>query len=757
MLSTRRSKLKHAIGRGAGVAIVVIIIIIIAVGGYAALNLGKGTSSQTTTNSGASTSTSSTSLGTSTSSTGATSSTNTTSNTVVTTSSGTNTTTSPSGVPSSLIYETTSTPSYLDPGVSYFSYDYTILQNVYETLIWYNGSSSTTVVPWLASNYTLSANGLTANFTLRNGLKFQDGEPVNSTAVYFSLNRLLMDDSSSTLSHGSQASWIIQQMLNTSLSSFFNPGHAYNSAWAKATLAQNLVQITGPLTFTLHLQESNAAFPYLFAVPATSIIAPQYVMQHDLSLWTQSSAGYTLPYPTLSGNYTSQINQYLLDFGATQNAGITPKGIATTYLDGSYNGSLAGTGPYILSSFSASTNDAVMTANSNYWGGAYQFNGGAKVTPQIKTIDFNFVPVQSTRTLDLQSAAKSGQAMVVDVTGTNLYDVADRNSWLSNGTLVSTIPGVTLYGPYTAFSTLFDPFVTNVTNSATGQKYTFQPFADRNFRLAFADAVNMTEINQDVNNKLGQVAVNAISPGLPPAGSFIANDTPAYSFNPDASAQLLLTAMQNPITKFTLENGTAAPSGMFNNAFGCNPLPSSGKCTNPIPQTIDLYFGTGDTVDEAILNQIASVIENISTTYNMGLTVGVVPVPTGPFVSTALSGAYPMYALGWFADYPWVIDFTNAMYAPGGAYGAPDSMNYAYLANLNTQAQAASAANNLTGLVQLVHLMNQFVNKQVLYLWTFNSYNFAAFTSNIHGVFYNPSLSTDAGGISGPEILDTLY
>ncbi len=38
-----------------------------------------------------------------------------------------------------------------------------------------------------------------------------------------------------------------------------------------------------------------------------------------------------------------------------------------------------------------------------------------------------------------------------------------------------------------------------------------------------------------------------------------------------------LSAMQSPITHFTFYNGTAAPSGYFNNSFGCNPLPSSGS------------------------------------------------------------------------------------------------------------------------------------------------------------------------------------
>ena len=603
----------------------------------------------------------------------------------------------------------------------------------------------------------MSSDQKTATFTLRSNITFADGEPLNSSAVYFSLNKLLIDDSSAPTSHGTQASWILQQLLNTSLSGNLGPGHKYDQAWAQAVLAQNFVQITGPLTFKLNLQVPNAAFPYLLAGEWATIVAPQYVMSHDLAMWSTPSNGYKLPYTSFSGNLTQQMNQYFMDQVNTCNAGATPGGCGTTYLDGSYNGSMAGTGPYVISSVSQSTNDIVFTARSGYWGGPYQFMGGAKITPQIKTVDFNYVPQQTTRTLDLQSAASSGRAMVVDVTGDHFYDVANRTAWLNNGLMNSTIPGVKLYGPYTAFSTLFDPFATNVTNSATGQKYTFQPFADLRWRLAFADSVNMTAINIDVNNKLGQVANTVESPGLPPAGSYNASETPRYSFNPDAAAQLLLSAMQSPITKFTTADGAPAAPGEFNNSFGCNPLPSSGKCSSPIPQTINLYYATGDTVDQAIFNQIASVIDNISVTYNMGLTVGVVPVPAGQFVALSLSGIYYMYALGWFADYPWVIDFTNAMYVPGGAYPVPDGMNYTTMANLGAQSRAASSTNNLTGLVNVVHAMDHFANQQVMYLWTFYSINFMAMTSNVQGFYYNPSLSTSAGGVAGPEYLATLY
>ncbi|MGP8124254.1 MAG: ABC transporter substrate-binding protein [Nitrososphaerales archaeon] len=716
-MKTFQSNTRLAISRMATIGIVVILVIAAGVGAayYLSTSSSKSTTSTTTT--------------------------------PTTTSSPTSTST---GV---LTYETANTPEYLDPAQSYFSYDYTIFQQVYEQLLWYNGTNSGSVIPWLAQSYTASSNGMSYQFTLHSGIKFADGETLNSTAVYFSLNRLLVEDASTPVAHGIQASWILQQLLNKSLSSYLSSTpQSYGTAYVKAVLGENFVQVTGPDTFTINVMTPNAAFPFLLAGEWASILAPSYVMQHDLALWTQSSNGYTLPYPTLSGTMNNQIQQYLDDLSATCNSGATPAGCAATYLDGSYSGSSAGTGPYVITSYSPNTSDFVLTANPSYWG-----SPTGKLQAQIKTIDINFVSDITTRELDLQNAAKSGQAMVIDPDASNLYDIANRTAWLNSNQLVSTISGVSLYGPYTALSVLFDPFETNVTNPLTGSYYTFQPFADQRLRLAFSDAVNITDIMATVNNKLGETAINAVAPGLPPAGSFFPNDKPAYSYSLDNVQKLLLAAMETPLTSFNFVNGTKAKAGVFDNSFGCTTLNNKGVCSSPVGQNIQLVFATGDTVDEAILETIASNINNVSITYNMGLTVSVVPLPIGQMIEESSATHLYMYALGWFADYPWVLDFTNAMYGPSGTYPAADGWNLGSLSTLYAKSQADSAASNLTALVQDVHQQNLVANNAVMYLWTQYPLNFMAMTSNIAGFYYNTALSTPAAGGTGPEYFATLY
>ena len=267
----------------------------------------------------------------------------------------------------------------LDPQIAYTTPLESILSNVYEPLIWYNGSSSTEVIPWLAKGYTVSGGGTVIDFTLRGGITFADGQPFNSSDVYYSLNRLLIEHGISPYGNGNGPSWTLQQLLNTSLSTTLGGRQAYSSAWVDSVLAQNFVQIEGPLTFRMHVLHPTASLPYLLAEPWAAIVDPSYVMTHDLALWAASNSSYKqqnlLPYPTLRGTQMKQMEEYFKDEAATCDAGSTPVGCAITYLDSSAGGSLAGTGPYTVQSVSINRS-VVLQARGDYWGAPYQFLGG---------------------------------------------------------------------------------------------------------------------------------------------------------------------------------------------------------------------------------------------------------------------------------------------------------------------------------------------------------------------------------------------
>ena len=652
----------------------------------------------------------------------------------------------------SLTYETLTSIQYLDPQVAYDIYGASVDQNVYESLLWFNGANGQQVIPWLAQTYNASSDGMTVMSTLRSGISFADGESLNATDIYFAYNRLLIMDGSAPVGHGTQASWIMQQLLDSSLSTTLcSCTQTYGAAYVQKVLAENFVQITGPMSFDLHIMHPNGALGFLLANQWANIVAPDYVMQHDLALWSQSSNGYTLPYPNLSGNVTDQMNQYFVDFQATCNAGATLKGCGATYLDSSSGGSLAGTGPYVIKSVDTAANVINFEANRNYWGGPF-----GNIHAHIPTVTFKYVPDQTTREIDLRNAASSGQAMVIDVAPTNIYDVANRTTWLQQNQLQSTLPGVTIYGPYTQYATLFIPLGTNVTNPLTGTLYKFQPFADLRIRLAIADAVNLTQVNLQVNNNLGEVANNLEPPGIPPEGTNASAQQTRYSYSPTQVQRLLLDAMLHPLTQFNYADGKPAPTGTFDNSFGCTTLNSNNQCDNPVKQTIPMIYATGDTVDEAILNQVAQTVGNVSEAYNMGLTIQPTPLPCGQMTSEAFAGqvyAWAESCFGWYDDYPWALDFLGPILSPGGIYTAPAGWNITQMGVYWDQTRVADQQGDMTSLVQGINSMITLGNQQVSDIWTFYPRIYMVMTSNVQGFYFNPAIYTTGQ----PQYLAALY
>lgn len=85
-----------------------------------------------------------------------------------------------------------------DPARNYETVGGELVQNVYETLFWYNGSSSSDLVPQLAeemptvANGGISENGLFYNITIRSGVEFSDGTPMDAYDVEYSFDRALM-------------------------------------------------------------------------------------------------------------------------------------------------------------------------------------------------------------------------------------------------------------------------------------------------------------------------------------------------------------------------------------------------------------------------------------------------------------------------------------------------------------------------------------------------------------------------------------
>jgi len=82
----------------------------------------------------------------------------------------------------------------LDPAVSSDNYDWRQIYPCYDRLVKYkvaNGEGSTEVEPMAAESWSVSDDGLTWTFRIRQGIRFDDGSPLDAKAVKFSFERVL--------------------------------------------------------------------------------------------------------------------------------------------------------------------------------------------------------------------------------------------------------------------------------------------------------------------------------------------------------------------------------------------------------------------------------------------------------------------------------------------------------------------------------------------------------------------------------------
>jgi peptide/nickel transport system substrate-binding protein len=152
----------------------------------------------------------------------------------------------------------TSFPDFLDPGLSYTVDGWEALHLAYTGLVTYandEGAAGAEVVPGLAEEMpTISEDGLTYEFTLREGLKYSDGKPVKASDFKHSIERLLEQDSQGAgLGYTNIKGG--EEFLETKKGGV--PGIETNDA-------QRTIKIT--------LDEPRGAFLYELAIPFASVV-----------------------------------------------------------------------------------------------------------------------------------------------------------------------------------------------------------------------------------------------------------------------------------------------------------------------------------------------------------------------------------------------------------------------------------------------------------------------------------------------------
>ncbi|MEW6239979.1 MAG: ABC transporter substrate-binding protein [Chloroflexota bacterium] len=94
--------------------------------------------------------------------------------------------------PTTFVQAVIGEPETLDPALAYETAGGEIIQNVYETLVFYDGEATDKFVPMLAESWEVSDDGSVYTFHIRSGVKFHDGADLTASDVAYSFQRGLL-------------------------------------------------------------------------------------------------------------------------------------------------------------------------------------------------------------------------------------------------------------------------------------------------------------------------------------------------------------------------------------------------------------------------------------------------------------------------------------------------------------------------------------------------------------------------------------
>ncbi len=169
------------------------------------------------------------------------------------------------------VVATVSDPQSIDPARVSETGGGEIIQNCYETLVWYNGSSVSELKPMLATmiptveNGGISADGLTYTFHIRPNVLFHSGNVLKPSDVEFSIERVL------TMNHPNGPAWMLGQIMIPD----------YNRSALDASLIDASIDSDNSgMTVTFHLVRPYPAFLNILSFLVGSVVDEAVVAEN---------------------------------------------------------------------------------------------------------------------------------------------------------------------------------------------------------------------------------------------------------------------------------------------------------------------------------------------------------------------------------------------------------------------------------------------------------------------------------------------
>jgi len=350
----------------------------------------------------------------------------------------------------------------VDPANCYDTASGELIQNVYETLIFFDREKIDQFVPMLATSWTISPDGLTYTFKIRGTdgteppVKFHDGHTLTTEDVEYSFKRAMVHD------FGWPAWMFYEPMLNRS-SSRDDVGNIV----VTADQINSAITRTAT-TVTFHLSIPYPPFLQILSQPWSSILSKEWCVTPPLGDWPGTWDNWQ--------DYNSQPS---------------PIDLQDTAWPGPHLNAMCGTGPYYLEYVDNDLQEWSIRKFDDYWHGCPALGANGFLERVRATWHYAWS--------DRKTMFLNGQADMVAVPRTNVNEVLGQ-------------PGVRCVYPLPtlichAMSYTFDISTSSPYMGVPGglppgtlEEWGIPPdfFTDIDTRKGFAYSVNYTELIDDV-------------------------------------------------------------------------------------------------------------------------------------------------------------------------------------------------------------------------------------------------------------------
>jgi peptide/nickel transport system substrate-binding protein len=572
-------------------------------------------------------------------------------------------------------------PDSLDPAVTFTTPGWAAVQQVYQGLVNYNGSSVTNFSGVLAQNFTSNANPENNNttsytFTLRSGVVFSNGDPYNAYVQWYSLYRTLL------LAQGPQ--FILEQNF---FSTNFQPSNplTYYSSIPNVTAAN-----------TTLLNDLNT---WNFAAPSQSEIGLMGSPNQSFQVLNSGMIRLNLGYGYLASNYTyllaslSAPTSYAVDPSWVDANGGVQNNTPNDYLQSH----ALGTGPFLLNGYNGIGGGGYTLApNPKYWAAiAFQAEPwNINLAPANTSVEVVFQDAIDITTNDLESGAVQ-QASFAYVGPSTIQQLQGHSN-----VVVQPLP--TIYGATSGSWWVF-------------LNQTHAPFNNLSVREAIAHAINYEQIIQDA---FGGYASQWVGP-VPPA----------YPYNNNVTANLPYESYNLALAQQEIANSPCANDAcrsIVNNYMYLNVGADWSEATQFLVADLGAIGITINPVGISLAQLVAE----------QGKSGGNCETNT-----TQAGGPFYIGQEFYTSDYISPDDWTSNDAVTSGS--ANNCMAGYSNGTVDADAAAAASDSNPTDLTGYYSNITTLMYNNYTEIWLVVPTSFAVYSSNLHGFVQNPMASAE--------------